>query len=123
MTLPATLPAGDYLWSVMSLDTRAVASAEITLLSACEGERVRRAFRETRQMGDASAWVLLMSNLADRGLLNEALRANEEALKLQPEDSTLHLAAARLLWQLAREEEAREHAIRGVQLEYQAGQE
>jgi len=123
LAVPEAIAPGEYLWKVGVLGTEVEASAKVTVLPAGQGERVRRAFQEARRVDDPSAWVLLMTNLADEGLYREALQANQEALRLQPQDSTLHLAAARLLWLVAREGEARDRAVQGLQLEASEGQE
>lgn len=117
LQIPGAIPPGRYRWTVLPQGPVGPAHAEIQLLPGSERVRVRRAFREAAQMNDSSGWVLLMANLADQGLLNEALLANREALRLQPEDATLHLAAARLLWQMGLEDQAREHALRGAVLD------
>lgn len=117
LQIPGAIPPGRYRWTVLPQGPVGPAHAEIQLLPGSERVRVRLAFREAAQINDASAWVLLMANLADQGLLNEALLANREALRLQPEDATLHLAAARLLWQMGLEDQAREHALRGAVLD------
>ncbi len=117
LQLPGAIPPGPYLWALLPEESTTSAHAEIQVLPGSERVRVRRAFREAAQMNDSSGWVLLMANLADQGLLNEALLANREALRLQPEDATLHLAAARLLWQMGLEDQAREHALRGAVLD------
>ncbi len=123
LAVPESVRPGDYLWRVRDLETSLEVSAQVTVLPKRESKRVRSAFEEARRVADASAWVLLMTSLADQGLYSEALQANQEALRLQPEDSTLHLAAARLLWLLAREAEARDQAIRGLELEAASGEE
>ncbi len=117
LQLPGAIPPGEYLWEVQPEEPGVSVQAEIRILPGSDRARVRAAFREAAGMKDPSAWILLMANLADQGLLSEALLANSEALLLLPEDSTLHLAAARLSWQLGLEEEAREHALRGMMLD------
>jgi len=117
LQLPGAIPPGRYLWVLQPEESTRPSQAEIQVLPGSERVMVRRAFREATQMQDFSGWVLLMANLADQGLLNEALLANREALRLQPEDATLHLAAARLLWQMGLEDQAREHALRGTLLD------
>lgn len=111
VTVSEPLPAGSYQWLVEPADGGLPSGADITLLPEAERAAVREAFARAR---DASDWVALMVELADAGLLAEALAADEEALRSRP-DPELHLAAARLLTQMKQAERAREHARQALE--------
>lgn len=112
VTLPQSLVPGRYEWTVETVGAERAGAFEI--LPRSERQRVEAAFQEAAAMartGDPSGWILLMTVLADSGLLAEALAANDAALELRSRDSSLHLARASLLRRLALREEAA-HAVR-----------